>query len=33
VPGYKPPHIYVEDYLAALELCTYDDQRGDRVRP
>jgi hypothetical protein len=33
LPGYSRPTIAVEDYLAFLESCTYDDRRGDRVRP
>jgi hypothetical protein len=33
LPGYSRPMIRAEDYLALLQRCTYDDRRGDRVRP
>jgi hypothetical protein len=33
IPGYTRPVIRVSDYLAYLDEHTYDDRRGDRVRP
>jgi hypothetical protein len=33
VPGYSRPHIFVRDYLELIKTWTYDDRRGDRVRP
>lgn len=33
LPGYSRPLIRVADYRALLDANTYDDRRGDRVRP
>jgi hypothetical protein len=33
LPGYSRPLVRVSDYLALVEAHTYDDRRGDRVRP
>jgi hypothetical protein len=33
LPGYSRPLVRVRDYHALLEESTYDDRRGDRVRP
>jgi hypothetical protein len=33
LPGYTRPFIRVRDYLALLDVSTYCDRCGDRVRP
>jgi hypothetical protein len=33
LPGYSRPLIRVDDFRALIEASTYDDRRGDRVRP
>jgi hypothetical protein len=33
IPDYDRPMIRVRDFLAFIEAATYDDRRGDRVRP
>jgi hypothetical protein len=33
LPGYSRPMIGVRDFLELIEASTYDDRRGDRVRP
>jgi hypothetical protein len=33
LPGYSRPLVRVADYLELLERSSYDDRKGDRVRP
>jgi hypothetical protein len=33
LPGYRRPLVRVRDYLELLERSSYDDRKGDRVKP